>query len=100
MIRSGAQLSKTDVKHPDLQISDAETLRLGLGLVVNMVPGRFGTAKPLSPDIPYFLTTFRLYGVVSLQTCVSPYKYRKISGMLLKLMALCEPMVSRWQGRD
>ena len=43
--------------------------------------------RRLSPPIsPIFLTYFRLYEVVSLHTCVLPYKYRKILEMLLKFM--------------
>ena len=48
MIRSGAQLSGQDITHPDLQISDAETLRLGLGLVVKTERGRFGGKDEIS----------------------------------------------------
>ena len=39
-----------------------------------------------SPSLPHF----RLYEVVSRHMCVPPYKYRKISEMLLKLMELYE----------
>lgn len=42
MIKAGQQLPKAAAQHPELQISDAETLRLGLGLVVTIVPGKYG----------------------------------------------------------
>ena len=49
------------------------------------------STAPFSADIPYFLTTFPfMYGLVSLHMCVSPYIYRTIMKMLLKLTELCE----------
>ena len=48
---------------------------------------------------PIFLPHFRLCEVVSLHTCVLPYKYRKILEMLLKLMKLCKLMGSRTSTR-
>ena len=40
---------------------------------------------------PIFLPHFRLYEVVSLHVCGSPYKYRKILEMLPQLIKLCDP---------
>ena len=42
MLKAGQQLPKSAAQHPELQISDAETLRLGLGLVVQIIPGKYG----------------------------------------------------------
>ena len=39
MIKAGTQLSKHELMHSELHITDEETLRLGLGLVVTTEPG-------------------------------------------------------------
>ena len=49
-----------------------------------------GDARRLCPRIfPNCLPHFRLYEVVSLHTCVLPYKCRKCLEMLLTLIKLC-----------
>ena len=52
-------------------------------------------APPLPPASSIFTTTCPFYEVVSVPTCVFPYKQRNIFGMAWALMQLCETMGRR-----